>query len=122
MRGRGRGQVAWGRLRRSQFERVFREGRPFRDRLAAVHVLRVAGEPLRVGFAAARSIGNSVRRNRARRRVREAFREGVGEGLQGCWIVVVARPPVLEARFEELVRGLARLLERCDLGRRCANT
>ncbi len=67
-------------------------------------------ETVRAGFAAARSIGSAVRRNRARRRVREAFRWVAGEVAGGWWVVVVARPGAMEVPFVELVEGLRHAL------------
>lgn len=75
-----------------------------------VYALPVADRMVRAGFTAARSIGGAVRRNRARRRVREAFRCIAGEVAGGWWLVVVARPGAVETPFAELVEGLRRAL------------
>ena len=59
-----------------------------------------------VAFAIGRRFGPAVARNRARRRLREAFRQA-GAELDGGLPVALsisARPAVLDAPFPELVR------------------
>ena len=58
--------------------------------------------PARVGFAVSRQIRGAVRRNRARRRLRAAYR-GLGPAkLRGVDAVFVARTWALEVPLDEL--------------------
>lgn len=58
--------------------------------------------PPEVGIVAARRVGNAVRRNRAKRRLRAALR---GVDLQAdTAYVVIASPEVVSMEFDELVR------------------
>ncbi len=62
-------------------------------------------------FVASRRIGGAVVRNRARRRLREAWRSvaaGVPDGLQ---LVFTARPPIASATFREVRDDMAGVLE-----------
>ncbi len=71
-----------------------------------------AGE-IRVGFTVTKKIGNSVVRNRIRRRLREAVRHVMPEAARpGHDYVLVARHQALSAPFEELVRDLGRALRK----------
>lgn len=73
-----------------------------------VHALgsgNVAPRP-RVAVIAGRAIGNAVRRNRAKRRLRAAARTVT---LPPVDVVVDARPAVLDAPFEHLPADLERL-------------
>ena len=63
--------------------------------------------PARAGFAVSRQIRGAVRRNRARRRLREAYRELGPENLRGLITVFVGRPWVLEAPLGELRAEMA---------------
>jgi ribonuclease P protein component len=66
------------------------------------------GEP-RCGFTVTRRTGNSVVRNRIRRRLREAVRLHAGGDMQpGYDYVIVARRDVLDAPFEALAGEIAR--------------
>ena len=79
---------------RADFLRVYGEGKPFRGKLLHVFVLAVpAGtdgtlSPPRLGITVTRKAGNSVRRNRVRRLIRESFRLMLPELNLGYWIVV----------------------------------
>lgn len=60
---------------------------------------------------AGRKVGGAVRRNRAKRRLREALRQTrLPEGLD---LVVVARAEAVTAPWSALVAELDRLLVRC---------
>lgn len=65
-----------------------------------------------VAFAIGRRFGPAVQRNRARRRLREAFRQARA-GIDGpvpYALLIQARPAVLEAPFASLVRDAGHVL------------
>jgi ribonuclease P protein component len=65
----------------------------------------------RFGFTASRAIGGAVKRNRARRRLKEAVRRaGPTRAVEGYDYVLIAREGTLQRRFTELVRDLERAL------------
>ena len=69
----------------------------------------------RCGFTVSRRVGKSVRRNRARRRLREAVRlmwDLIAPGWDMVWI---ARPAINRAEFVDLQGVCARLLRRAGL-------
>ena len=74
-----------------------------RRRCGGIVVFAAAGEPgpARVAFVAGRSVGNAVRRNRAKRRLREALR--LVEVPARHDYVVVATAAVVGAPFGMLV-------------------
>jgi len=73
--------------------------------------LKILGPSARFGFTASRAIGGAVKRNRARRRLKEAVRRaGPAGALQGYDYVLIAREGTLQRRFTELVRDLERAL------------
>jgi ribonuclease P protein component len=65
-----------------------------------------AGPP-RVGITVSRKVGNSVQRNRARRRLRAAAREALPEaGLPGMDYVLIGRAGTLDRNYTDLLADL----------------
>lgn len=64
----------------------------------------------RLGITASRKVGNAVRRNRFKRRVREWFRRRRRELDPGLDVVVIARKSGAALGMEELDERLSRLL------------
>ncbi len=81
--------------RRSEFERIYEHGARVRGRFMTVFVLENTLPVSRLGIAATRKLGDAVRRNRAKRLVRDVFRRNKrGAGYD---IVVVPRAELLDA-------------------------
>lgn len=71
--------------------------------VVAIRLPGRAGPP-RVGIVAAKGVGNAVKRNRAKRRLREAVaRVRLDDGVS---YVVIASPEVLAAPFDRLVASV----------------
>ncbi|UCH78189.1 MAG: ribonuclease P protein component [Candidatus Coatesbacteria bacterium] len=90
--------------RRRDFARVFRAGRAASRPEFVLHALAVPGEGRRLGVVCGRRVGTAVVRNRLRRRLREIFRTRPEVFRDGCWFVVVARPPLAAWDYRTLER------------------
>lgn len=98
------------RLRkRSEFQAVKR-GEKRRGRLFLLEVLaRGDRASPRVGFTVTKKTGNAVRRNRIRRRLKEALRvHAAGDMAAGNDYVFVGREDVLAAPFGQIAAELSR--------------
>lgn len=74
---------------------------------------------LRLGLTVTKKVGNSVERNRIRRRLRAAARAVLPQaGKSGFDYVVVARRAALTAGFPELTSGLENMLKQVHKTRR----
>jgi ribonuclease P protein component len=70
-------------------------------------------EAIRVGFTASRKVGNAVKRNRARRRLKALVAEMIADGANpGLDLVLIARPATVDRPFAELRRDLQQSLQR----------
>ena len=69
----------------------------------------------RLGITASVKLGNAVRRNRARRRLREVYRLNSGALRQGYDIVLVARGRTGDMPWKELNRLFLRLCRKVEL-------
>lgn len=70
-------------------------------------------EGTRLGIVASKKLGNAVRRNRAKRLIREIFRKNVPpSALGGVDIVVIPRTELFDATFASLQEDFQAVLAR----------
>jgi ribonuclease P protein component len=104
------------RLSRStDFQRVRRFGKSYAHPLLVLVKLPNELDTSRFGVAAGRSVGSAVRRNRAKRLLREALRASLASIQNGWDLVVIARRPMADATFQEIQSALNQLLSRAHL-------
>ena len=88
------------RLTRSHdFDAVYRRGRSVSTRFLVLYSFSrdEAGEEPRLGLAVPKRVGSAVARNRAKRRLREAWRARLAAIPAGHDYVLVVRPGFVEA-------------------------
>ena len=102
------------RLRaKREFQRVFSSGRRVQNSWAALMVRPREGVGVRLGFSVGRRFGGAVKRNRLRRRLREAARLALAEGrVVGGWdVVCLPRTRTAPADFAALRAALSELFQ-----------
>ena len=104
--GDEQGDVVRGTLRtRRQFARVYDHGRKAVGAHCVIYALQPAPEEaamhgeLASGVVASKKVGGAVRRNRAKRRLREAFRALLPRLRSPLWVVLIARAAAAEDGF-----------------------
>lgn len=107
------------RLRRpDQFRRARRQGRTFAATLLLLNAAVGRHRRIRCGFVVGKQIGNAVRRNRAKRRIREAVRLALPHIARGYDLVFVIRSAdVVNVSFVRLQEAVEELLRRAQLWR-----
>lgn len=93
------------------------QGRSAAVRLAALYWRPNGGEQRRVATVVGRRVGNAVRRNRVRRRLREALRRNLHLVAPGFDLVVIARGAAARATFAEIEEAIRALLVKAGLVR-----
>lgn len=104
------------RLTRStDFQRVRRIGKTYAHPLVVFTIAPNQMDQVRIGVVAGRSVGNAVKRNRMKRRLRSSIDMHL-ENLNGSWdMVFLARKPMDQASFEEIRAAITLLLTRAGL-------
>jgi ribonuclease P protein component len=96
--------------RRADFESAYARGQRASGRFLTV-VVRPNELPVsRLGIAASKKLGDAVRRNRAKRLLREVFRRN--KPAPGYDIVVIPRRELLDAEFASLEADYRAVLRR----------
>ncbi|MBL8230623.1 MAG: ribonuclease P protein component [Bryobacterales bacterium] len=101
-------------LRSSDFRSVYDQGTRFTCALFTAFCLshdRQAGP--RIGFTLPRALGKAVRRNRMKRRIREAIRVRLPRIAARWDIVINPRRSALEAQWGSIEKEVERLVSRC---------
>ena len=98
-----------------EFRRLYSKGKSAVSPYFVVYC-RKTGRPVnRLGITTGVKLGNAVKRNRARRRIRELYRAHERELLPGYDIVIVARTRAIYGRYAEMERGFRQLVKKLGL-------
>ena len=89
--------------RKAEFQQVFDRGSRVTSRYFTLLLARSSGPGARLGIVASRKLGDAVRRNRAKRLIREVFRQNQPlPGGAGVDLVVIPRRELFDAPFTDL--------------------
>ena len=117
--GANRGDSARGTRRRArtlthawQFRRCYDSGTKLVARHAVIFLHRAESpDGIRVGVVASRKVGGAVKRNRAKRLLRQGARRIAEKWIdRHIWVVLVAKASIVEARAAEIEDDIERVL------------
>ncbi|HHI96291.1 MAG TPA: ribonuclease P protein component [Thermodesulfatator atlanticus] len=103
--------------RRKEFDRVYQQGK--RLYLPYLKILLVPNELgyTRLGLSVSRKFGKAVKRNRAKRILREVFRRNKDIFPKGHDVVLTPKPELLSKTQPEIVADLKKIFERYEKAR-----
>lgn len=90
-------------------------GRAWAHPLLVVSAAPNGLERTRAGLLVSRRVGNAVKRNRARRLLREAARRWLPHVRPGWDVVIIARSPLVESKLQSVEAALERMLRKGSL-------
>lgn len=94
----------------SDFRRAYARGKSYTNPALVMYVRKNRAGSCRIGITASKKIGNAVQRNRARRVIREAFRQ-VKLPLKGNYdVVFVARTKTVYKKSTEIYNVMLPML------------
>lgn len=89
----------------SQFRYLYRRGKSYVTGTLVMYVSKNRLGRNRLGITAGKKVGCAVRRNKAKRRIRESFRLFQTQLEQGYDFCIVARSRTVEAPYEKLTEN-----------------
>ena len=94
----------------SDFRRAYARGKSYTNPALVMYVRKNRAGSCRIGITASKKIGNAVQRNRARRVIREAFRQ-VNLPLKGNYdVVFVARTKTVYKKSTDIYNVMLPML------------
>ena len=110
--------------KKKDFERVFAQGKGFRQDLLFLKAAKSDLETLRFGIVVSKKVSKSaVKRNKVKRRLREIIRLqlqsypilSVRQGEKGLDVVIVVLPGIEEKSFQEIEEMICKLFRKAEI-------
>jgi len=104
------------RITRSiDIKRVRQLGKTYTHPFVVLKVTKGTSDNSRAGFITGKTIGNAVKRNHAKRRLKAIFLDFLPNLLVNSDLLVIAREPIHAASYGELRTVVTQLLKRAEL-------
>jgi len=103
-------------LKSSDFHKVYRSERKLTGSFLVLYISPNRTQTTRMGLSVNRKFGDSVKRNRFKRSVREAFRLHLSELAKGYDIVIRPRHEAVRATMREIEADFCRLVIQKPMG------
>lgn len=101
--------------RNKEFRYVYKRGRSVSDKnLILIYVITKTPH-LKVGFSVSKKMGNSVERNRLKRRMKEAFFSMLDAVSQNSLLVFVPREAARTLEYSDILLSVGNLLKKAGL-------
>lgn len=88
------------------FQKVYDKGKSFANRYLVIFFLNNELNHNRVGFVTTKKLGNAVKRNKYKRRLKEAYRNTQNDILKGYDIIILFRKKIPEIDYSDIKSAL----------------
>jgi len=99
--------------KKSDFEKVFTYGKSYSSRYVVIYIFK--GLPLKFGFIASKKIGNAVKRNRAKRLMREALRLNLYRLKKEYQMIFIARSFINNASLQDVEKSIINIWKKAGV-------
>lgn len=96
----------------NDYRAIVRQGRSLRETPLVLHARRAPGRPARFGFIVSKAVGNAVKRNLVRRRLKDIADRQVKRGFSDWDLVIRAQSDAAAAPFGSLQLAVERAISR----------
>ena len=98
--------------RKEDFDLIYKKGRSVGERYIVLFYMKNGLSYNRIAFLASKKVGNSVKRNRARRLMRESVRISDAEIRQGYDLIIIARNTINGKKCADVKKSIEAALRR----------
>jgi len=98
-----------------QFNYTYKRGKSIACKNMVLVYVRTGSDKLKAGFSVSKKIGNSVVRNKIKRRLREALTKHVLNMKQDYNYIFIARKSITQDDFKTVSNSLKYLLKKADM-------
>ena len=101
-------QIIFTIKKRSIFEKIREKGRFLKGENLNLQILndQYLNDSIGIGYTATKKIGNAVKRNKAKRIMRELAKKIIRKDKTNIYYVLIAKPSLLDTSFEKLIKEL----------------
>ncbi|NLJ98310.1 MAG: ribonuclease P protein component [Tissierellia bacterium] len=100
------------RLRNNEdFKIVYRKGKNYWNRNLGIYIMKNDLDNSRIGFSITKKFGNSVVRNRTRRRIKEIYRQNFDNIKEGYDIIIIPKKNVVDITHKQLESAMLHIFK-----------
>lgn len=97
------------------FRRLYNRGKSFAGGYIVVYAMKNRLKTNRIGLTVGKSVGNAVKRNRAKRLIRESYRAMEGSLKKGYDFVIVARGRITGKKINQICKDMEYVMRKLEL-------
>lgn len=101
--------------KRKQFAYLFKNGKHISDEFVSLVYIALKTKNFKVGYSVSKKVGKAVVRNKIKRRLKECVLSFSDQIKNQYYIIVVAKPKIVDLKFENLKTNLNNLFKKAEL-------